>query len=181
MKKRGVFAIILAAAMIFTVMAFASCAPKDGDEDAGEIVIFMRITSLSGEILWDDDVEITVPSNFTVVEATRFVCGLEGIRFETEAIAGSDYVKQIGSDRSTDIFADSEPETEPETEPVGVVSSDDGDEDAPPPPPPPTEPPPPEIYDWVVYSGGKEVSQRDIVQIAQTIEWRFELIDQDKK
>ena len=184
-KRKSIISVLLLAAMMLSFMSFTACGPTEGgEEEVKEMIIFVKITSSTGEILWDDDVEISVPENYTVFEATKHVCSLGAIPIEDDGM----FVIKIGDDRSSEVKVTEERTTEEQVteEVLGVDEDEDETEEGElpedlPPTEAPTEAPAPLVYDWVVYVDGIQANQSDKLKVAQTIEWKYEIIPEKKK
>jgi len=154
MKKRGIISVLLVIAMIFTVAAFTSCNKEEADQ---EIMVHIKITSSTGDVLCDNDLLMTgVSSDLTILNATRKICVdvLEDVDFIYDA--DLDAVIQIGKDRFDEEKLAAELGDEEGGE--AAVAANTGDT----------------YYDWQSYVNGTEAGIHTTLKAGDKIEWKWQ-------
>jgi len=157
--KRSILSVVLVIAMIFSVAAFMSCNKAEEEET---IKVHVKITSSGGDILCDDETEITaVSSELTVLTATRQICDKLGIVFnyndETKIV-------MIGDDVFGGYIEHDEEE-----------AAEEGEDEA------PAETEAETYFDWQSYLNGDEVETFVKIKAGDNIEWKWQLFVLDEQ
>lgn len=163
-KKRSIISVLLISVMIFSAASFASC--KNETESAESITVSIFISGSSTNTANSEDylsvlVE-ALPSEMTVLTATRHFCEVMDIDFSYDATLNS--VKQIGSD----IF-DDKALAEDLREEEGLEGEDGAAEEA-------TEAAGAadlSYFDWQSYVNGVESEINDKIKEGDKIEWKW--------
>ena len=160
--KRGVISAALVAAMIFSLVALASCG---GGEDAEtEIKYNIKITGSEIDEGFDGVVLEGLPGELTVLAATRKMC-VDVLQVEFDYDAGIGAIKRIGPHIS-ELFIHEYEEDEENEE--GEEQQEEEDDDH------------VEIkdyyYDWTCTVNGSEAQPGDLIKDGDTVVWEFKQV-----
>ena len=181
-KTRRAMALALALTMIIlTAVLASSCTDSEAEQ---EIRVQMKITGSTEEICDMPLMMTGVPSDLTVLAATRRMCvEVQEIEFDYDAEIHA--VKRIGADISElflDDYATAAPEAEEgeEGEEAAPGEAEEGEEAA----EDTTEENPEDIvkdyyYDWTCTVNGVEASPSDTIKDGDNIEWLWKQVKKE--
>ena len=176
-KKRSVLAVLLVAAMIFSVTALvSSCNQSEAPKD---ITVFVKIIGSNDYEHWNNNLVMpqVIPSELTVLMVTARMCkDVLSIPFDYDKEL--DAVKRIGPDISELFLKDYEVEEEPaETEEGEEPGEEPGEAEE---KAETTEAPVKDYYDdWTCTINGVEATISDKVKEGDKIEWIWKQVKKE--